>query len=91
MVGGRGAGDKKQFEILYKLADKLGAAGMYYFCSVVCSGRYESSGGSGNDRTEFASWTNRENHSTFVIRGMWSKRIDSAPSRNERVADDCVY
>lgn len=31
MVGGRGAGDKKQFEILYKLADKLGAAGMYFY------------------------------------------------------------
>lgn len=28
VVGGRGAGDKKQFEVLFKLADKLGAAGL---------------------------------------------------------------
>lgn len=29
-MGGRGAGDKKQFEILFKLADKLGAAGFLF-------------------------------------------------------------
>lgn len=33
VVGGRGAGDKKQFEVLFKLADKLGAAGLLKWVS----------------------------------------------------------
>ena len=89
VVGGRGVGDKAQFDEVFALADKLGAAGGVYD-STSRSGWNASGGGHGDGGRESAGGSDGKGGRAGALRRSRRQRLHPAPGGNEGLADHRV-